>query len=131
MNITCNFKLSCTGLAVAASIIVGVITAILRFTGVITLTPAFLWVALGIAVVYLALLLLSTVSRRKNCCRVALGALLIGILGTILLSVVLLAVTFAATSVFGAIISGLLLAFASLIFTATACYINCSADCEA
>lgn len=130
MNISCNFRLSCTGLAVVASIIVGIITAILRITGVITLTSAFLWVALGIAVVYLALLLVSTALRRRNRCCAALGALLIGILGTILLSVVLLAVAFATTSILGAIITGLLLAFASLIFTATACYINCSTECD-
>jgi hypothetical protein len=43
---------------------------------------------------------------------------------------VLLAIDFVATSIVGAIITGGLLAFLSLILTATACLIKCLANCE-
>lgn len=89
----------------------------------ITITPAFLWVALGIAVVYLAILL----ATRASSCRYgngALTALLVGILGTALTAVILLAITFVATSIIGAILAGLLILFLSLIVTATACLVS-------
>lgn len=126
----CSNRYDCVGVALVASIIVGIITAFLRITGVITVTPVFLFITLGIAVVYLAGLLLSAALTHKNGCCTSLAALLIGILGTVLLSVVLLAIPFAATSIVGAIITGLLLAFVTLIFTATACLIRCLANCN-
>ena len=124
----CENKPSCVTLAVIASAILGVIAAFLQITAVITATPAFLWVALGIAIVYLAVLLSTT-----RCCRAAipcqcgnsaLAAVLTGILGTTLTSVILLAVTFAATSIIGAILVGLLILFLSLIVSATACLVS-------
>ena len=120
----CSCKCDCIGISVVASIIVGIIAAFL------TVTDTFLWVAFGIAVVYLAVLLLTTALRRTNACCAPLSAVLIGILGTILFAVILLAITFAATSVSGAVITGLLLAFSSLIFTATACLIRCISECN-
>ena len=131
----CNCRISCTLLAVVASIIIGIITAFLRITAVIPVTPAFLWVALGIAVVYLGITLISTaVTQRCNlkaCCLCpALSTQLAGVLGTSLLAVVLLAIEFAATSIIGAIITGALLAFLSLILTSTVCLIKCIADCD-
>lgn len=124
---------SCTGFAVVASIIIGIITAFLTFSAVITLTPAFLWVLFGIAIVYLAITLILSSNRRNgiasDCACTNLTALLIGILGTILISVILLGVTFAATSVIGAIFAGLLLAFFSLTVTTTACLVKCTANC--
>ena len=126
----CGCRSDCVGISVVASIIVGIIAAFLRITGAITVTAAFLWVALGVAVVYLAVLLLATALRRRNTCCTPLSAVLIGILGTILFAVILLAITFAATSVAGAVITGLLLAFSSLIFTATACLIRCFSECD-
>ncbi|MEE1224963.1 MAG: hypothetical protein UH081_06880 [Clostridia bacterium] len=59
-NFFCGCRNSCVALAVFASLIVGIITAVLRFTAVITLTPAFLWVLFGIAVVYLTILLITS-----------------------------------------------------------------------
>ena len=56
----CNCKGSCTLLAVIASVIIGVVAAFLQVTGVITVAPVFLWVALGVAVVYLGVLVLAT-----------------------------------------------------------------------
>lgn len=124
----CNTRQHCVGLAVITSAILGVIAALLRITAVITVTPAFLWVALGIAVVYLAVLLATA-----GCCRGALAcrcgggaltALLAGILGTALISVILLAITFAATSIPGAVLVGLLVLSLALILSATACLVS-------
>ncbi len=131
---SCGNKLSCTTAAIIASVIIGVVAAFLRITAVITVTPAFLWVVLGIAVVYLAILLvtqsLAQRSYRCNTLCTILSILLLAILGTVLLSVVLLAIEFVATSVVGAILTGLLLFFFSLIISTTACFIKCAADCD-
>lgn len=129
----CNCKFNCVGLAVIASIVVGIVTAMLRITAVITVTPAFLWVLFGVAVVYLAVVLLASADIRASgicgCVCLNLPAILTGILGTVLTSVILLAITFAATSIVGAIITGALLFFFSLILTATACLVKCVAGC--
>ena len=110
MSTSCSCcRPSCTVIAVVASLIIGVITAFLRITAAITLTPAFLWVLLGIAVVYLAVVLLAGALSRNECCEglcSIITSLLAGILGTILLSIVLLAVEFVATSIIGAILAG-------------------------
>lgn len=127
----CRNRFNCTAAAVIASIIVGVVTAFLRITGVITLTPVFLWVTLGVALVYLGVVLVAAAIARggeDNCS--ALSALLVGALGTALLSVVLLAITFAATSFLGTFLSGALLFFFSLLLTSTACYIRCLANAD-
>ena len=129
-NCDCDF--SCLGYGIGASIVIGVITAILSFTAVITLTPAFLWVLFGIAVVYLALDVLTSAlrTRYKRCVCENLSGQIAGGLGTILTSVILLGITFAATSFIGAIISGLLLFFFSLLITSTACLVRCKTDCD-
>ncbi len=130
----CGCNIGCTGLAVIASIILGVVTAFLTLTAVITVTPAFLWVVLGIAVVYLALTLLTSALARgsdsRNCICPVVSVLLTGILGAVLTAVILLAVGFAATSIIGAIITGALVLFLSLILTTTACLVKCLFDCD-
>lgn len=132
-NCNCSCKCNCTLWAVIASVFVGVIAAFLQITGVINVTPAFLWVLLGIAVVYLAVIVLaSALTRGVGGCPCKCGnlsAVLVGILGTVFLSIVLLAVGTAATSVISAILVGLLLLAFSLIVSATACYARCLADC--
>lgn len=124
----CNCR--CPMLSIAASIIIGVITAFLQITAVITVTPSFLWVVLGIAVVYLAVLLASSSKTCGTRCCGILPTLLTGILGATLVSVVLLGITFAATSIIGAIITGALLAFLSLILTTSACLVKCLTNCD-
>lgn len=130
----CNSNPSCTGVAAVASAVLGVLAAFLQITGVITVTTAFLWVAFGVAVVYLAILVAGAVLSRRTVterCRCsALNTLLAGILGTILFSVVLLAVGIVATSVINAILVGLLVLFFALTLTGSACYVRCLADCE-
>ena len=132
--INCGCRRDCTLLAVLAAVILGVVAAFLQITAVITVTPAFLWVALGIAALYLLGLVVTTGLARRSECRLclcsSLEAVLAGILGTILFSVVLLAVGITATSVVSAILVGLLVAFLTLTFTATACLTRCLADCE-
>ena len=132
-NCNCYFKTSCAGISIVASIIIGLITAMLRFMGVISTTPAFLWVTFGIAVVYLGILLIisafSSCADRNYCKRITIPVLLVGILGTILTSVILLGIEFAATSIIGAIITGIVLAFFTLIVTSTACLIKCQYQC--
>ena len=128
----CSCKENCIALSIVASIILGIVAAFLNFTAVIAVTPAFLWVLFGIAVVYLAVLLVtSAVSRRdvRACICLALPVLATGILGTILLSVILLAITFAAGSIIGAIFVGALIAFFSLLLTTTTCLVKCEAGC--
>ncbi len=130
----CGCRRSCTAIAVEASIIVGILAAVLRYTAVITLTPAFLWVVLGISVGYLAITLITSVFDHcpgvYNCICQALPTLLIGLLGGILLSLVLLAIEFAATSILGTVLTGALLFFFSLSLTATACLILCVTGCN-
>ncbi len=133
-NCSCNRGAQCSLLAIGASAIVGIIATLLTITAVITVTPAFLWVLLGIAVVYLAVDLIVAASfkcrRICGCIDAPLSLVLAGILGTILLSIVLLAITFPATSVLGAIIVGVLLFFFSLLITSTVCFIRCLARIE-
>ena len=131
---SCSCGFDCSFLAIAVSVIVGIITTLLTITAVITLTPAFLWVLLGIAVVYLAVNLIASATlrccRSRDCVQSPLSLVLVGILGTILTSIILLGVTFAATSVIGAIITGALLLFFSLFITATACIVKCLASTD-
>ena len=132
-NFGCNCRNGCTSLSVVASIILGIIAAFLRFSAVITVTSAFLWVTFGIAVVYLAVILITAAASSnyatKSCLCSILPVLLTGILGTILLSVILLAISFAATSVIGAIFTGLLILFFFLMILSTACLVKCLTGC--
>lgn len=128
----CNCRCSCTAAAVIAGAIIGVLSAFFQITGIITVTPAFLWVAFGIAVVYLGVLVPATaLAGTGGVCKCdALAALLAGILGTVLFAAVLLAVGIVATSVLSAILVGLLLFFFTLTFGATACFVRCLAGCS-
>lgn len=129
----CNGRCSCTAAAVIASVVIGVVTAFLQVTAVITVTPVFLWVVFGIAVVYLGVLAAAAALRRGTeqcgCLCSVLNALLIGILGTILFAAILLAVGIVATSVISAILIGLLLFFFTLTLASTACLVRCLYDC--
>ena len=127
----CTCRGTCTTVALIVSIVVGIIAAFLRITAAITVTPAFLWVVFGIAVVYLGVLLIAVSSvncceNKSPCCiRTIIAVLLGAIIATILFAIVLLAVEFVATSVLGAIITGLLLFSFFLTLTETACLVRC------
>ncbi len=133
MNTTnCGCQTSCTGRAIVASVIIGVLAAFFRFAALITIAPAFLWVLFGIALVFLGIILLTSTfqnSEKNGCCR-CLIQFLTGILGTIFTTVILLGITFAATSIIGAIITGLLLFFFSLFITSATCVVTCRLNCN-
>ena len=59
-----NCKCNCTLFAIIAAAIIGIVAAFAQIAAVITVTPVFLWVALGIAVVYLAGLAFATILAR-------------------------------------------------------------------
>ena len=56
----CGCRPGCTVKAFLVSALIGIVAAFLQITGTITVTTAFLWVALGIAVVYLGVVLVSS-----------------------------------------------------------------------
>ena len=134
INCNCNCRCNCTAAAFIISAVIGVITTILQITAVITLAPVFLWVAFGIAVVYLGVLTVAAALARRadgtGCICTALNTLLIGILGTIVLAAVLVVAGITATSILSAILVGLLLFFLSLTLTATVCFVRYLADCR-
>ncbi|MBQ7035406.1 MAG: hypothetical protein IJN34_06685 [Clostridia bacterium] len=119
----CDCRSNCTLLALVGSLILGIVTAFLQITAVITVTPAFLWVVLGVAIGFLAITLATGrccgCGAERNC--TPLHALLFGAIGAILAAVILLGIPFAATSVVGAIITGALLFFFFLTLTSAAC----------
>ena len=132
-NCNCSCRCNCPVVAIIASIILGVVAAFLQITGVIAVTPAFLWVVLGIAIGYLGVLVVATAATRNetrnDCLCDSLTALLAGILGSVLFSVILLAVGVVATSVVSAILVGLLTLSFFLTVLATACYVRYLANC--
>ncbi len=127
----CSCQINCTAKAVISSIVIGVLAAIFQYTALITITPAFLWVLFGIAVGYLGITVLtsSICPDIRHCCT-NLSSFSAGILGTVLTSLILLGITFAATSVIGAIITGFLLFFFSLLITSSVCLIKCRYNCD-
>lgn len=131
---SCNCKCRCPLAALVVSVILGVVTAFLQITGVVTATPVFLWVVFGIAVVYLGVLLVAAALAKDaetgQCLCAALNSVLIGILGTILFAVVLLAVGVVATSVLSAILVGILLFFFTLTVTSSACVVRSLLHCS-
>ena len=125
-NSRCDSRYNCIDISVLASVIIGVIAGVLRYTAVITLTPAFLWVVLGIAVAYLAVVLYSA-TRPNNpfiCAYNTLTVVLIAILIAALFAVILLGVTFAATSITGAVFAGILVGALALLISATVCLVK-------
>ena len=130
----CETKCRCILASVIVSAILGVLAAFLQITGVITVATPFLWVAFGIGVVYLAVLVIAGALqgvRDAGCCFCdTLDTLLAGILGSILVAVILLAVGITATGVVSAILVGLLVFFFTLTLTATACYVRKIVDCR-
>ena len=132
--LNCEYRRDSTNVALIMSFILGIITAFLQITAVITVTPVFFLVALGIAIVYLAVTLIAVALAQgaascRDVCQ-TLSGLLLGILGTILLSIILFVVGFAATSIIGAIFLGALVFFFSLMLTTTACLAKCLLCCE-
>ena len=130
----CN-KYNCSDISFFASIILGIVGAMLFFNAIITIPVAFYWAALATAVV--TFLLTLYIARDVhfidvgNCVCQRLTHLYFGLFGTILTSLVLLFITFAATSVIGAIIVGILLFFIAFSLSSVACLVLCTLRCNA
>ncbi len=129
----CQCKFNCSGIAVIASIIVGVIAAFLTFSGNIAISTYLLWAFFGIGLSFLALTL--TVMGLKDydcteCICPPLVTMLAGVFGTIAMSLVLLLVDVAVATVVGAILYGLLFLFFTLLITSVACIIKCFTGCR-
>ena len=132
-DMNCSCRYNCVLFAAAASLVIGIITAILTVTATIAVAPVFYWVVLGLAILFLVgafVTLPRSTNTERNCICANVTALLVGVLGTVFTALVLLGVGFAATSVLGAIVTGALLAFFSLIITTVACIIRCFANCR-
>lgn len=130
----CENRNNCLTAAIVASVIVGIATAFLSFTATITVTTAFLWVVLGVAIGFLGLALTSAALIQGTvpckCFCTTLSAFLLATLGTVLFALILLAVTFSATSAIGAAVTGILLFFFTLILTTAACLVKCIVNCR-
>ena len=129
----CSCRQNCMGIAVLASIVIGIIAGFLTSSGILTVAVPLLWALFAIGAVSLGTLLVLTVlsgARSLRCICNALLLLLTGILGTLLVSVILLVIDIAAASTIGAIITGLLFLFFTLLITSSACLIRCIADCD-
>ena len=124
----CNCKCSCSIFSAVAGLILGVIAAFLQITGTIPVTATFLWGVAGVAVAYLAVLVLASAALEQcshcSCICASLETILTGALGTILFAVILLAVGIVATSVVSAILVGLLVASVVLLIAGTVCLIR-------
>lgn len=132
-NASCSCTTTCSSLSIVASIIIGIITGFLAYTGAVCICPVFLWVLFAVSIVWLALLIITSArgsSKFKDCICQNVNRLIVGILGTILVSVILLTICFCHAWFIGAILKGLLLLFFSLTVTSTACVIKCAADCD-
>ena len=130
----CETKINCTGIAIVASLILGIIAAFLQITAVLTLTPILLASVIIIALVYLAVTLIAiSLTQNSTACRTlcsVLSVLLFGILASVLFATILLIIVVPTTSVIGAILVGLLVFSFSLILLSTACLIKCFARCD-
>ena len=121
----CSCRPSCSGFAVIAAAVLGVLTAFLVLGGVIAISVALIGVFFGIAVGYLAVVTVAAaLAHRQGCCCASLGTVLTGALGTVTAAVVLL-VTGIAGGVLGSILAGVLVFFFALTLGATACYARC------
>ena len=116
---------TCSGFAVIAAAVLGVLAAFLQLGGVIAISAALVGVFFGVAVGYLAVITVAAALTRKHGCCCSLGSALTGALGTIAAAVILLVVDVAVGTVLGAILVGVLVFFFTLTLAATACYARC------
>jgi len=135
MNLcNCTCKSACIAYALIAGLVIGIIAAFLQITAVIAITPTFLWVLFGVAVVYLGLFAEASANKRREnrcpCLCSILRILLLGILGTILFSATLLLVDLPAAGILSAILTGLLLFAFTVTVAGTGCFIRCLIGCD-
>lgn len=128
----CGCKFNCLTFGAAAALIVGIITAFLRITSAAAASTSFLTAAFGIAILFLLLSFTAAALNGGFVCRCAASvkALLAGIAGTVATALILSARSFAEASVAGAVITGLLLFFFTLMLLSAVCFVKCAAECN-
>jgi hypothetical protein len=123
---------ACLLIGITLSIIFGVIVGILFFIGYVPLIETAVWIAFGIAAFALAILLISAIfsNREKvyKCLRANAGALLTGIIGTLITAIAALSIILTPGSVLIAILIGLGAIFLGVTLTALVCLILCLLD---
>jgi hypothetical protein len=123
---------ACLLIGITLSIIFGVIVGILFFFGYVPLIETAVWIAFGIAAFALAILLISAIfsNREKvyKCLRANAGALLTGIIGTLITAIAALSIILTPGSVLIAILIGLGAIFLGVTLTALVCLILCLLD---
>ncbi len=135
MNVCgCKSRCDCTLFAVIVSVIVGVVTAFLNFSMTIAVPQFVLWIFFGVALIFLAAALLTApfVNKKETdgCLCSALGALITGVLGTVLLSLILVIIDIATAGLLGSVLTGLLFAFFTLTVTSVSCLIRSIFNCR-
>lgn len=130
-NCNCTCRCNCALLSLIIGAVLGVLAAFTQITGGLTFPVAFLWSAVGLAAVYLAVLLASVCCCRCDspCLCTNLKLTLLGILGTALTGTILLVVGITATSVVSAILVGLLVLSLSVLLGGAACYVRSALGC--
>ena len=130
---SCKCNCTCLVIGIALSVIFGIIIGIIFYLGLVPLITTGIWIAFGVAVLALVFLLSSVLFTARvkvfKCLCLSLGALLIGILGTILTAVGALSITLVTGSILIAILIGLGALFFGLVLAALTCIILCILDC--
>ena len=134
MNICgCKTKCDCTILAVIASVIAGIVTTFLTFSGTIVIPQFVLWIFFGIVLGFLGLSLITApfIGKREanTCLCTSLTSFFVGIFGTVLLSLALVLIDIAAGGILASILTGLLFGLFTLAITSAACIVKNLFDC--
>lgn len=131
---SCSCKCDCTGIGIVLSIIIGIITAVIVYNGLIDVTPAFLWAIFGIGIASLFIALIAAVETRaigiEGCLCSIISTLLVGIIGTIISSAFALGFGIAAASVPLAVLAAIVTIFTLITISSFACLILCITDCN-
>ncbi len=131
---SCSCKCDCTGIGIVLSIIVGIITAVTVYNGLIDVTPAFLWAIFGIGTVSLFVALIAAIEIRaaglEGCICPVVSTLLIGIIGTIISSAFALGFGIAAASIPLAILAAIVTIFTLIMISSFACLTICVSGCD-
>ena len=133
MSNYCCCRRDCTTWAIVAAVVAGVLSVFLQVTGVISIAPAALTAALGLALVALAVLLLAMATNQNGdsyCLCRSVGTALVGAVGTIVLALALLTLPLDAAGVVFLLLAGLLVAAFTLLLASVVCLIRCLTGCN-
>lgn len=128
MSMCCERKNICTIVAVVLSVIVGFVIALIQAAAGITLDPIFAVITIGISGLFLlsteVTVAIARIRTRAVSRNSSFGAIMLGIIGTLIVSVIALLVGgISYGSIGGAILFGLLGAFLTLMIASTVCFV--------